>query len=297
MRPWAVVDDTEINQDISLDHDFGPACRLTWTLIQDHLTLAEKSQGRATLAHNARISNRYPDWSLGLAKIPTLMLPASHRGEYFDLIKDQAAEKLRFMERILTDEASLCTHVAAVHSETLTKCIDNEEDKALFPKLRNKATKLARSRSAAYGKRVYESIGKQPATFTEMEDTLIKLLPHQEYQTVAPSRRCRSWSPLPNRAPRPRSRSPARPRPQVPRSQQNPRAAGFQNRGRQSSAILCPRQQNNGYAPARRPYYGPPTGRQNKRRTPANTASSNSQLSAEELAGLRALLNNHGGRQ
>ena len=41
---------------------------------------------------------------------------------------------------------TLCTRVAAVHSETLTKCIDNEEDKALFPKLRNQIGTLTRSR-------------------------------------------------------------------------------------------------------------------------------------------------------
>ena len=304
MRPWAVVENDEIDPDVSLDHDFGPACRVTWTLIQDHLILAEKCLGRATLAHNSRISSRFSDWSLGLTKIPALMLPASHRQGYFDLVKTQATDKLRYLENILNEESTLCTRVAAIHTETLTKCLETEDDKQLFPQLRNKVSKLARSRAAAYGKRVFDSVGKQPATFAEIEEALVEPLPHQEFHPVAPARRHRSRSPLPSRAPRSRSRSP-RPRPLAQYQQQkHPRAptGNHSRNNRQTNGQRAKQPNNNSYAPQRRPVYGPPAGRTNSnqnRCAPTNTATSSSQLSADELAGLRALLKNnshHGGR-
>ena len=303
MRPWAMVENDEIDPDVSLDHDFGPACRVTWTLIQDHLILAEKCLGWATLAHNSRISSRFPDWSLGLTKIPALMLPASHRQGYFDLVKTQATDKLRYLENILNEESALCTRVAAIHTETLTKCLETEDDKQLFPQLRNKVSKLARSRAAAYGKRVFDSVGKQPATFAEIEEALVEPLPHQEFHPIAPARRNWSRSPLPSRAPRSRSRSP-RPRPLAQRQQQHPRAptGNHSRNNRQTNGQRAKQLNNNSYAPQRRPVYGPPAGRTNfnqNRRAPTNTATSSPQLSADELAGLRALLKNnshHGGR-
>ena len=58
-----------------------------WNLIKDLLILGEKWRGRATLAHNTRLGNSLPDWSLGITKIPGLMLPVSHREAFFALNK------------------------------------------------------------------------------------------------------------------------------------------------------------------------------------------------------------------
>ena len=96
------------------------------------------------------------------------MLPPSHREEYFTLIHHQAQEKLLFMEEELLAEDDLCEKVATIHTETMTRCLASEESKHLFPLLRNCRAKLARSRAAALGKRVYENIAKHEATPAEM---------------------------------------------------------------------------------------------------------------------------------
>ena len=160
MIPWATVSDNEIDTSLPDDHDFGATNATTWNLIKDQLILAEKCRGRATFAHNARLVERYPDWSLGINRIPCLMLPNSHRENYFALVRRQAQEKLLYMEEVLTTEADLCDRAAAIHTETMTRFLESDEDKRLFPLLRNRTAKLARSRSAAYGRRVYDNVAK-----------------------------------------------------------------------------------------------------------------------------------------
>ena len=301
-RPWAMVEDAEIDTSLPATHDFGPANHIAWTLIQDYLILAEKYRGRSTLTHNARVSDRLPDWSLGITKIPALMIPPSQRQDFFSLIRRQAVDRLAHLEEALTNEANLCDKVAAVHTETMTRMLDNEQDKVLFPGLRNRTTKLARSRAATYGKRVFDSVGKRPASNEELDDALIESLPQHEFKVVS-RKQARSRSPLPGPSrsghSRPRSRSP-KPRPSTSKQAQ-PRAP--------KSSTNKPNARSNqptSYANAaqRRPQSNPRPARpqnQNFRRNPTQAApSANLQLSAEELAGLRALLNNnnnHGGRQ
>ena len=113
---------------------------------------------------NARLVERLSDWSLGLTKIPYLMLPPSHREEYFTLIRHQAQEKLLFMEDVPLAEADLCEKVAAIHTEMMTRWLASEESKRLFPLLRNRKAKLACSRAAARGNTCMETLPntKQP---------------------------------------------------------------------------------------------------------------------------------------
>ena len=150
MQPWAMVATEKIDTTLPEDHDFGATNRTAWNLIKDQLILAEKCHGRATLAHNARLVERLLDWSLGMRKIPSLMIPNSKWDAYFTLLQKQAVEKLHFMEEVLSSEADLCDCVAAIHTETMTRCLETEDDKRLFPLMRNRITKLARSRSASY---------------------------------------------------------------------------------------------------------------------------------------------------
>ena len=210
-RPWATVEDDEIDTNLPTDHDFGAANRITWTLIQDYLILAEEYRGRSTLAHNARIDKRLPDWILGVSRIPAHMIPTSKRG-FFNLVRRQAGDCLHYLEEALAAEANLCNKVAAVHTETMTRLLESEQDKTLFPALHNRTTKMARSRAAAYGKRVYDSVGKRPASNEELDDALIQPLQQNEFKVIARKQQtARSRSPLPGSS-RPRSRSP-RPRP------------------------------------------------------------------------------------
>ena len=196
-RPWATVDNDEIDSTLSMDHDFGAANRITWILIQDYLILAEKYRRGSTLAHNARISERLPDWILGVSKIPAYMIPASKRERFFNLVRRQARDRLLFIEEALTAEASLCDKVLAVHTETMTRLLESEPDKTLFPELHNSTTKMACSWAAAYGKRVYDSIGKRPATNEELDDALIEPLPQNEFKVIIRKQQAaRSRSPL-----------------------------------------------------------------------------------------------------
>ena len=288
MQPWAMVATEEIDTTLPEDHDFGATNRTAWNLIKDQLILAEKCRGRATLAHNARLVERLPDWSLGMRKIPSLMIPNSKRDAYFTLLKKQAVEKLHFMEEVLTSEADLCDRVAAIHTETMTRCLETEDDKRLFPLMRNRVTKLARSRWASYGKRIYDNLATNPITKIEMEDSLIEPLPHQEFQQV---QRPRNRSRSPVRSYHPRSRSP-KPRPSGPRASTSaPRGGQNNNRGgRQQHA---PQSQN------RNPNNRPRSGYGNSRRPQQLAADRASQppqqLSASELAGLQALLDRNGG--
>ena len=291
--PWAQVPEHEIDDTLNDNHDFGATNVTAWNLIKDQLILSEKCRGRATLAHNARLGNSLPDWSLGITKIPSLMLPVSHREAFFDMIKQQAIEKLNFMQRVLTTEADLCDRVAKIHTETMTRCLDTAEDQRMFPLLRDRTAKLAHSRAAAYGKRIFEKFDKNPATEDELEDALIEPLPNNEFHCVKP--RNRSRSPVRNNNYRPRSRSP-RPRPSGPRGPTNgprPRApASVNNRGGH------PRGSNYNQSSQGRSYTQRPRNNASNRRPPhtADRATQQqAQLSPGELASLRALIQN--GRQ
>ena len=144
---------------------------------------------------------------------PTRFLPSKEG--FFNLVRRQAMGQLHFLDEALTAKASLCDRVAVVHTETITRLLESEHDKTLFPELRNRTTKLARSRAAANGKRVFDSIGKRPATNEELGDTLIEPLPQHEFKVIARKQQAaRSRSPLLSPS-RPRSRSP-RPRPWPP---------------------------------------------------------------------------------
>ena len=214
-RPWATVEDDEIDTNLPTDHDFGAANRITWTLIQDYLILAEKYRGRSTLAHNARIDKRLPDWILRVSRIPAHMIPTSKREGLFNLVRRQAGDRLHYLEEALAAEANLCDKVAVVHTETMTRLLESEQDKTLSPALHNCTTKMARSRAAAYGKRVYDSVGKRPASNEELDDALIEPLQQNEFKVIARKQQtARSRSPLPGPS-LPRSRSP-RPRPRPP---------------------------------------------------------------------------------
>ena len=298
MIPWATVSDNEIDTSLPDDHDFGATNATTWNLIKDQLILAEKCRGRAILAHNARLVERYPDWSLGINRIPCLMLPNSHRENYFALVRRQAQEKLLYMEEVLTTEADLCDRVAAIHTETMTRFLESDEDKRLFPLLRNRTAKLARSRSAAYGRRVYDNVAKHETTHVELEDALIEPLPYQEFQRVTNNRaRNRSRSPM-RGINRPRSRSP-KTRPsgsRGPSGGPRPRgtAGGHQNNNRagRQQAPATKAQSSQG----RPGNNSRPRQTNNRRPQPqaADRASQPPQLSPGELARLRALINNGG---
>ena len=111
----------------------------------------------------------------------------------------------------------------------MTQCLETEEDKRLFPLLRNRIAKLAR---------VYDNIAKNPVTTTEMKDSLIEPLPHQEYQVTRP-RNC-SRSTMRNYSPR--SCSP-KPRPSGPRASTNAPRGGQNsgNRGGRQQGAPSPR--------------------------------------------------------
>ena len=290
--PWAQVPEHEIDDTLDDNHDFGATNVTAWNLIKDQLILSEKCRGRATLAHNARLGNSLPDWSLGITKISSLMLPVSHREAFFDLIKQQATEKLNYMERVLTMEADLCDRVAMIHTETMTHCLDTEEDQRMFPLLRDRTAKLARSRAAAYGKRILEKSDKNPATKDELEDALIEPLPNNEFHRVKPRNHSRSPVRNNNNNYRPRSRSP-RPRPSGPRGPTNgpgPRAqTSVNNRGGR------PRGSNYNQSSQGRSNTQRPRNNASNRRPPhtADRATQQqAQLSPGELASLRALIQN-----
>ena len=155
--------------------------------------------------------------------------------------------------------------------------------------MRNRTTKLARSRSASYGKRIYDNLSTNPITKIEMEDSLIEPLPYQEFQQVQ-SPRNRSRSPV--RGYRPRSRSP-KPRPSGPRASTSAPRGGQNNNNKGGRQQRAPQSQN------RNPNNRPRSGYGNSRRPQQLAADRASQppqqLSASELAGLRALLDRNGG--
>ena len=80
---WAVISDEETDSTLPKNHDFGATNLTAWNLIKDQLIMAEKYCGRATLAHNARLFEGLPDWSLGITKIPYLMSPTSLREIFY----------------------------------------------------------------------------------------------------------------------------------------------------------------------------------------------------------------------
>ena len=293
-RPWATVDDDEIASTLPMDHDFGAANRITWIVIQDYLILAEKYWGRSTLAHNSRIFERLPDWILGVSKIQAHMVPASKREGSFNLVRRQAGDRLLFIEEALTAEASLCDKVAAVHTETMTRLLESECDKTLFPELHNRATKMARSRAAAYGKKVYDSVGNRPATNEKLDDVLIEPLPQNEFKVIARKQQAAcSRSPLPGPS-QPRSRSP---RSSPPTTTQpsgarpiNRQAPQRPNQPRQSTSYANAAQCRpaNDYQCHSQPQQQPAYRRPHNQAAPSAT-----QLSADELARLRALLQKH----
>ena len=232
------------------------------------------------------------------------MLPPSHREEYFTLIRRQAQEKLLFMEEVPLAKSDLWEKVAAIHMETMTRCLASEESKHLFPLLRNCKVKLACLRAAAHGKRMYENIAKHEATTAEMEDALIAPLPHQEFHRVTHRPRNRSPSPL-RGSNWPHSRSP-KPCPLGPRGLPGapcPRGLnGYHNnninRGRQCTPTVTHAQATQGGSNSRPPDK-PTTGVLNNQppttggpsNPPLTRAAPPPQLSPRELASLRALIN------
>ena len=129
-----------------------------WNLIKDLLILGEKWRGRATLAHNTRLGNSLPDWSLGFTKIPRLDAPRLTPRSFLCTEQNQVQETLDFMEQVLSTEANLGERVPAIHTETMTHCLDTDEDRRMFPLLRNCTAKMAHSQAVTYGKCIFDEI-------------------------------------------------------------------------------------------------------------------------------------------
>ena len=236
---------------------------------------------------NARLVERLSDLSLGLTKIPYLMLPPSH-------IRRQAQEKPLFMEEELLAKDDLCEKVATIHTETM-RCLVSEKSKHLFPLLRNCKAKLARSRAAAHGKCVYENIAKHEATRAEMEDSLITPLPYQEFHWVTHRPRNRSRSPLRgSHSPKPRPRDqvarPALCAHVVPMDTTTPEAA---NLPLLSHMCRLPKEDPT-TAPRDKPTKGDPNNQPPTTGTPSNPSPTmwlhHCSSSPENLASLRALI-------
>ena len=93
---WPTVNEDELlsSDDVPEDYAFQGVAQTSWTLVQQHLGIAEKCHGRAVLAHNGKIKHVLPSWSLGVTQVPSLMIPPRAHDSYCELVRRQAADRM-----------------------------------------------------------------------------------------------------------------------------------------------------------------------------------------------------------
>ena len=171
--------------DVPEDYAFQGVAQTSWTLVQQHLGIAEKCHGRAVLAHNCKVKHVLPSWSLGVTQVPSLMIPSSAHDSYCELVRRQAADRLEFMENALNRESAFSLQVAAVQSETAVKSFETEQDGKTFPLIRDRVQKMARSRAGAYGRRIFDTAQTSPVTNDEI--LAATLIPAKAEDTFKPT--------------------------------------------------------------------------------------------------------------
>ena len=118
MLDWPTINEEDLkpSDDVPKDYAFQGIAQKWWTLVQQHLGLAEKYHGCPVLDHNCWAKNVLPSWSVGVSQVSSLMIPSSTHEAYCDLVRRQASEHLEFMETALNHESSFSLKVAAVQS-------------------------------------------------------------------------------------------------------------------------------------------------------------------------------------